>query len=59
MGNITIGNNVVITLLPHVNFDVPENAVFAEKSAKIILHSGTECYINKNRWGDYYGIYKI
>ena len=49
VGNITIGNNVLIAPLSHVNFDVPENAVVAGNPAKIISYKGTEGYINK-KW---------
>jgi serine O-acetyltransferase len=49
VGNITIGNNVLIAPLSHVNFDVPENAVVAGNPAKIISFNGTEGYINK-KW---------
>jgi serine O-acetyltransferase len=47
VGNISIGNNVLIAPLSHVNFDVPENAVVAGNPAKIISYNGTEGYINE------------
>jgi serine O-acetyltransferase len=47
VGNIIIGNNVLIAPLSHVNFDVPENAVVAGNPAKIISFKGTEGYINE------------
>jgi len=49
VGRITIGNNVLIAPLSHVNFDVPENAVVSGNPAKIISYHGTEGYIN-NKW---------
>jgi len=49
VGKITIGNNVLIAPLSHVNFDVPENAVVAGNPAKIISYKGSEGYINR-KW---------
>ena len=51
VGNITIGNNVLIAPLSHVNFDVPENAVVAGNPDKIISYNGTEGYVTKKRMG--------
>lgn len=49
VGNVTIGDNVLIAPLTHVNFDVPSNAVVAGNPGKIISYSGTEGYID-NPW---------
>jgi serine O-acetyltransferase len=46
VGNIVIGDRVLIAPLTLVNFDVPENAVVVGNPAKIISYKGSEGYIN-------------
>ncbi|MBE7639217.1 hypothetical protein GUB10_02630 [Salegentibacter sp. BLCTC] len=45
VGNIKIGNNVLIASLTFVNFDVPDNAFVLGNPAKIISYSGNKGYI--------------
>jgi serine O-acetyltransferase len=49
VGKITIGDNVLIAPLAHVNFDVPDNAVVAGNRGEIISLNGTEGYVT-NKW---------
>ncbi|WKK84212.1 serine acetyltransferase [Marivirga arenosa] len=46
VGNIKIGNNVLIAPLSFVNFDVPDNAVVSGNPAKIINYKGSVGYVN-------------
>jgi serine O-acetyltransferase len=46
VGNITIGNDVLIAPLSYVNFDVAEKSVVAGNPARIINSSGSEGYVN-------------
>lgn len=46
VGNIKIGNNVLIAPLSYVIRDVPDNAVIMGNPAGIINYSGTKGYIN-------------
>ena len=47
VGNITVGNNVLIAPLTLVNFDVPDNSIVIGNPAKIIpCENATEGYIN-------------
>ena len=46
VGNIKVGNNVLIAPGAYVNFDVPENAVIIGNPGKIVSYGGTERYIN-------------
>lgn len=47
VGNIKIGNNVLIAPNAYVNFDVPNNSIVVGNPAKIIANeSATEGYIN-------------
>jgi len=46
VGNVKIGNNVLIAPLSFVNFDVPDNAVVSGNPAKIINYKGTYGYVN-------------
>jgi serine O-acetyltransferase len=45
VGNIQIGNNVLIAPVAYVNFDVPENAVVLGNPGKIVSYDGTEGYV--------------
>lgn len=48
VGNIHIGNDVLIAPLAYVNFDVPDHSIVIGNPAKIIRHNNaTEGYINK------------
>lgn len=48
VGNITIGNNVLIAPNSYVNFNVPSNAIVVGNPGKIIeRENATEGYINK------------
>ena len=48
VGNIKIGNDVLIAPLSYVNFDVPDHSIVIGNPAKIISKSNaTEGYINK------------
>ena len=47
VGNITIGNDVLIAPLAHVNFDVPDHSIVIGNPAKIIRReNATAGYIN-------------
>lgn len=46
VGNIKIGNNVLIAPLSFVNRDIPENAVVLGNPFKIVKNSGSSGYIN-------------
>jgi serine O-acetyltransferase len=46
VGNITIGNDVMIAPLTFVNFDVADKCVVAGNPAKIINFTGSEGYVN-------------
>ena len=46
VGNIMIGNDVLIAPLTFVNFDVPDKAVVIGNPAKIVSHEGSAGYIN-------------
>lgn len=46
VGNITIGNGVLIAPLSFVNTDIPDNAVVVGNPAKIISYNGSAGYIN-------------
>lgn len=46
VGNIKIGNDVLIAPLSYVSADVPHNAVVAGNPAKVISFDGTTGYIN-------------
>jgi len=46
VGNITIGDDVLIAPLPYVNFDVPDHSIVIGNPAKIIhRENATEAYI--------------
>ena len=45
IGNIKIGNDVLIAPLSFVNFDVPDNAVVSGNPAQIINYNGSAGYI--------------
>ncbi len=45
VGNILIGNDVLIAPLSFVNFDVPANAVIAGNPAKIVSMEGSNGYL--------------
>ena len=48
VGNIKIGNDVLVAPLTFVNFDVPDHSVVIGNPAKIIFkENATEGYINK------------
>ena len=48
VGNITIGNDVLIAPLAYVNFDVPDHSIVIGNPAKIIRReNATEGYINR------------
>lgn len=48
VGNITIGNDVLIAPLTYINFDVPSHSIVIGNPAKIIhSENATENYINK------------
>lgn len=48
VGNITIGNDVLIAPLSYVNFDVPDHSIVIGNPAKIIERkNATEGYINR------------
>ncbi len=48
VGNITVGNDVLIAPLSYVNFDVPDHSVVVGNPAKIIeKENATEGYINR------------
>jgi serine O-acetyltransferase len=46
VGNITIGNDVLIAPLTLVNFDVPDKAVVIGNPAKIVSYEGSIGYVN-------------
>ncbi|WP_296623712.1 serine acetyltransferase [Marivirga sp.] len=46
VGNIKIGDNVLIAPLAFVNFDIPDDAVVSGNPAKIINYKGSKNYIN-------------
>jgi serine O-acetyltransferase len=46
VGNIKIGNDVLIAPLSYVNFDVPDHAVVAGNPAQIVNYNGSSEYIN-------------
>ncbi|RUA35657.1 MAG: serine acetyltransferase [Bacteroidetes bacterium] len=46
VGNIKVGDNVLIAPLSFVNFDVPDNAVVSGNPAKIINYKGSFGYVN-------------
>lgn len=48
VGNITIGNNVMIGPLSFIDFDIPDNAVIAAAPPKIISYNGADEYIRFN-----------
>ncbi|MGI6545599.1 MAG: hypothetical protein ACOX2M_04045 [Fastidiosipilaceae bacterium] len=43
VGNVRIGDDVLIAPLSFVNFDIPNHSVVIGNLAKIIEHSATEC----------------
>jgi len=45
VGNIKIGNNVLIAPLTFVNVDIPDNAVVVGNPAKVVSMTGTEGYV--------------
>ncbi|ARS36169.1 serine O-acetyltransferase [Pontibacter actiniarum] len=45
VGNVKIGNDVLIAPLSFVNFDVPDHAVVVGNPAKIVSMKGSEGYI--------------
>lgn len=45
VGNIQIGDNVLIAPCAYVNFHVPNNAVVLGNPAKIVSYQGTEGYV--------------
>ncbi len=45
VGNISIGNNVLIAPLTYLNMDVPDDAVVAGNPGKIINYKGSSAYI--------------
>lgn len=47
VGNITIGDDVLIGPLTFVNFDVPSNSVVIGNPAKIVSNNGSKGYINR------------
>ena len=48
MGNIKIGNDVLIAPLSYVNFDVPDHSIVVGNPAKVISReNATEGYINR------------
>lgn len=47
VGNIIIGDDVLIGPLTFINFDVPTNSVVIGNPAKIISNKGSKGYINK------------
>jgi len=48
VGNIKIGNNVLVAPLTFVNFDVPDNSIVVGNPAKIISReNATKDYINR------------
>lgn len=48
VGNIKIGNNVLIAPNSYVNFDVPDNSIVIGNPARIITNNNaTEGYINR------------
>lgn len=48
VGNVTIGNDVLIAPLAYVNFDVPDHSVVLGNPGRIIhKDDATEGYINK------------
>jgi serine O-acetyltransferase len=47
VGNIKIGDDVLIGPLTFVNFDVPEHSVVVGNPAKIVSNKGSKGYINK------------
>lgn len=49
VGNITVGNDVLIAPLTFVNFDVPANSVVVGSPGKIVRNSGSRGYVNKIR----------
>jgi serine O-acetyltransferase len=46
VGNIRVGNNVLIAPGAYVNFDVPDQAVVLGNPGKIISYDGTDGYVN-------------
>lgn len=47
VGNITIGNNVLIAPLTFVNFDIPDNSIVVGNPAKVIpSQEATQAYID-------------
>lgn len=46
VGNITIGNDVLIAPLTYVNFDVPDKAVVLGNPGAIINYTGSGDYVN-------------
>ena len=46
VGNIKVGNNVLIAPGAYVNFDVPDNAVVIGNPGKVVSHKGTGGYID-------------
>jgi serine O-acetyltransferase len=46
VGNVAVGNDVLIAPLTFVNFDVPDNAVVAGNPGKIIHYKGSVGYVN-------------
>lgn len=47
VGNINIGDDVLIAPLTFVNFDVPDNAVVLGNPAKVVSNKGSSGYIKK------------
>ncbi len=45
VGNIKIGDDVLIAPLAYVNFDVPDNGVVVGNPAKLINYNGSGGYI--------------
>ena len=45
IGNISIGDNVLIAPLSYINCDIPDNAVVSGNPCKIINYNGSEMYV--------------
>lgn len=46
VGNVIIGDNVLIAPLTFVNFDIPDNAVVIGNPGKIVNYNGSNGYVN-------------
>jgi serine O-acetyltransferase len=45
VGNIAVGNDVLIAPLAYVNFDVPDNAVVLGNPGEIVNYNGSQGYV--------------